>query len=392
MNVKKTQSKLRKNRKRKNKKSYKSSVRIMGVNAAGLRSKLTSFKNVLNELKPAVFCVEETKLKDEGRFKLENYDIFEHVRATRDGGGGLALGCVKELQAALVRTGGDKVEALSVEIFFKNEKIRCCVAYGCQEGDPIVKKDAFWNYLHEEIELAEQNESGFILHFDGNLWAGNQIIPGDLKKQNRNGKYFQTFLEEHENLTVVNSLEICEGLITRARNKNGKLEESIIDFFVVCNKVLPYVKKMVIDVKKEFILTNYERMKLDGKVIDTDHYTQYIELDFEIETPKPEKVQIYDFKKKTSQKKFKEITSKTTKFSKCFDNLLPLPIQIQNWRYHLSSSCKEAFNKIRIKKKKKITVNKEISTLIKKRNEIKNSRSDKKNEEINIINKRTSWG
>ena len=99
----------------------------------------------------------------------------------------VVVGCVKELQAALVRTGGDKVEALSVEIFFKNEKIRCCVAYGCHEGDPIVKKDAFWNYLHEEIELAEQNESGFILHFDGNLWAGNQIIPGDLKKQNRNG-------------------------------------------------------------------------------------------------------------------------------------------------------------------------------------------------------------
>ena len=69
----------------------------MGVNSAGIRSKLTSFKNVLNELKPIVFYVEETKLKDEGKLKLDNYDVFELVRKSRDGGGGLALGCLKEL-------------------------------------------------------------------------------------------------------------------------------------------------------------------------------------------------------------------------------------------------------------------------------------------------------
>lgn len=28
--------------------------------------------------------------------------------------------------------------------------------------------------------------SGFILQFDGNLWAGTEIIPGDPHKQNRN--------------------------------------------------------------------------------------------------------------------------------------------------------------------------------------------------------------
>ena len=190
---------------------------------------------------------------------------------------------IKELQAAFVRTGGDKVEALSVDIFFRNEKIRVCVAYGCQESDPIEKKNDFWKFLDEEIESAEQNDSGFILHFDGNLWAGQNIIPGDPKKQNRNGKLFQQFLDQHKTLTVVNSLDICEGLITRVRNKNGKFEQSVIDFFVVCRKVLPYVKKMIIDEKKEFILTNYERARFNGKSIDTDHFTQYIDLDIAIE-------------------------------------------------------------------------------------------------------------
>ena len=58
----------------------------MGINAAGLRPKLSTFKKVLNELKPSVFFIEETKFKDSGKWKIENYDIFELVRGSRDGG------------------------------------------------------------------------------------------------------------------------------------------------------------------------------------------------------------------------------------------------------------------------------------------------------------------
>ena len=68
----------------------------MGVNAAGLRSKFLTFKKVLEELKPSVFLVEETKLKEAGRIKVEDYVVFEKVRENRDGGGGLALGCVND--------------------------------------------------------------------------------------------------------------------------------------------------------------------------------------------------------------------------------------------------------------------------------------------------------
>ena len=82
----------------------------------------------VQKLKPGVFFIEETKMKDEGKLKFENYDIFELTRKSRDGGGGLAIGCIKELQATWVREGDDTVEALSAEIFLKNKKIRCCIA------------------------------------------------------------------------------------------------------------------------------------------------------------------------------------------------------------------------------------------------------------------------
>ena len=71
---------------RKSCKDISSSLRFLGVNSAGLKSKLFTFKKVLSELKPSVFFVEETKLKDTGKIKLDNYLIFELVRKSRDGG------------------------------------------------------------------------------------------------------------------------------------------------------------------------------------------------------------------------------------------------------------------------------------------------------------------
>ena len=174
-----------------------------------------------------------------------------------------------------VREGNDLVEALSIEIFLKKMKIRCCVAYGPQENMSIEKKEAFWNYLDVEVLEAEKNGTGLIFQFDGNLWAGRNIIPGDPRKQNKNGELFEAFLKRNPNLTVVNGPQ-CAGLITRSRLKGYNIEESILDFFVVCSLVQPYLTKMVIDDKKEHILTNYQNVKNVGKATDSDHYTLYI--------------------------------------------------------------------------------------------------------------------
>ena len=99
--------------KRKSLKQFNKSLRFLGVNAAGLKSKMMTFKKILQELKPSVFFVEETKMKEGGKLKLENYIIYELVRENRDGGG-LALGVIKELNPAWVREGNYDVEALSV--------------------------------------------------------------------------------------------------------------------------------------------------------------------------------------------------------------------------------------------------------------------------------------
>ena len=370
--------------KRRNKITIKKHVRFLGVNAAGIGSKLTSFKNTLNVLRPEVFFIEETKMKDEGKIQIEDYDLFELVRKSRDGGGGLAIGCKKELQASWVREGDDKVESLSVDIFLKGIKIRCCVAYGCQETDSVDRKEAFWNYLNEEVAIADETNSGFILHFDGNLWAGEGIIPGDPRKQNRNGKFFETFLKQNPNLTVINSLPLCKGIITRSRIKNGISEESVIDFFLVCNRVLPYVQKMIIDEEKKFILTNYKKARVGGKAVDSDHFTQYMDVEMEVEIVKPEKIEVFNFKRKENQKIFKKLTSETSEFTNCFETNAPLNCQIENWRKLLKLYCGRSFQKIKIKKKRKIQINPKIAELINRKNEINLNQEQQLSEKFDV--------
>ena len=100
------------------------------------------------------------------------------------------------------------------------------MAYGPQENLSPEKKEAFWNYLDTEVSEAEKNGAGLICHFDGNLWAGSNIIPGDPREQNRNGQLFEQFLRRNPNLSVVNGLPQCKGVITRSRFKGIKKEES----------------------------------------------------------------------------------------------------------------------------------------------------------------------
>ena len=59
-------------------------------------------------------------------------------------------------------------------------------------------------------------------------------------------------------------------------------------FFIVCDRILPYVTSMVIDEEKAHVLTNYRNVKMVGKATDSDHAREYMDLALEIITEKPQ--------------------------------------------------------------------------------------------------------
>ena len=137
-------------------------------------------------------------------------------------GGGLAIGVVKHFQSTLIREGNDDVEAISIKVVAGKVSIRTVVAYGPQENSKKEKKDMFWEYLEEEVNLAEMNEDGLVIQMDGNLHAGPEVVKNDPNIQKINGKLFLNFLKRNPSLVVVNALSLCERLITRKRELEDK--------------------------------------------------------------------------------------------------------------------------------------------------------------------------
>ena len=123
---------------------------------------------------------------------------------------------------------------------------------------------------------------------------------------------------------------MCEGLITKSRLRDGILEESVLDFFIVCHLVLPHVKRMVIDVDRKYVLTNYKQARKGGKAADSDHATEFIDVDLKLSFDKPERRELWNFKNKEAQEKFKILTSETDELSNCFKNDQSLIKQVEN--------------------------------------------------------------
>ena len=206
-----------------------------------------------------------------------------------------------------------------------------------------------------------------------------------------NGRLLENFLDRHPHLSIVNALPQCKGLITRRRIRKDETEESILDFFIVCSKVLPFVSSMLIDEDKKYILTNYKQFAKTGKAIDSDHFTEFMDVDIEVEHTKPERVEIYNFNEDESKAKFKKLTSDTDEFTQCFEDETPLLKQIENWQMLLKRFCSKSFKKIRVKKKNVKPTKEPLKTLIDQRNALlkvlKDPGDDKK---IKAITKRIS--
>ena len=141
---------------------------------------------------------------------------------------------------------------------------------------------------------------------------------------------------------------------------------------MVCHRVLPFVTKMVIDNRRDYILTNYQAARNQGKTTNSDNFTQYMDVDLELITEKPQRIEYFDFKNKHSQEMFKKITSETVEFSNCFNNGKPLQKQVDEWQKVLKTHCQKAFKKFRIRRKKSKAIKGTIRKLIDERNRLVN--------------------
>ena len=158
----------------------------------------------------------------------------------------------------------------------------------------------------------------------------------------------EDFLIRNSNLTLVNSLQLCEGLITRIRQAKNKTEKSILDFFIVCDKVRPFLEKMTIDEARQHVLTNFNPIRTGGKAIESDHNTEFLKVNLQYQKKKQERVELFNFKNLECQENFRILTSQTEKFSGCFNGNHNFEENAKKWKKTLDSVCHQAFKKVRL--------------------------------------------
>ena len=122
MNINKVNRQLYRKCKRGKRKSVKvveKNLVFGGVNPDGALSKITTLRKAIRETGVGVWMMQETKVSQPGKIKVDGYIVYEHTRAVKEGGG-LAICVVKDFNPALIIDGGELVEALTVNIHLKN--------------------------------------------------------------------------------------------------------------------------------------------------------------------------------------------------------------------------------------------------------------------------------
>ena len=155
---------------------------------------------------------------------------------------------------------------------------------------------------------------------------------------------FMNFLNRNKSLIVVNTLDLCQGLITRVR----KSEQSILDFFIVNEKMRQYLKKMTIDEDSDYCLSNFSQFNKNKRVIESDHNSEILDLDIEFSLKKPERQEMFNLKNTACQEAFRLETENNPKLLEMFENELPFETLCNMWLKHFNSILHKCFKKVRI--------------------------------------------
>ena len=279
---------------------------------------------------PSCVLLQETKLRFPGTFKLPGYQVFEKIRKGQ--GGGLLTAIAENLSPVLISTGSEEVEILVVQVSVGKFKIRILNGYGPQETEVKGKILAFWQQFEAEIIDAKENNCFVMIEIDANAKLGPSVIKKDIHNITENGSLLLDILRR-QNLTCLNGHIKCKGSVTRHRRTIHGDEKSIIDFIIVCDQLLPFFDLMIVDEKRENVLTKYA--SFTGKRIksESDHNPLFAKFNLKFNgRTHITRREMFNFKNIDNMKQFTKITE---------DNF-----ELLNWRRCESpqNSFKRFFN------------------------------------------------
>ena len=295
------------------KRSENLTLKIIGNNCAGLKGKKESFENLLKIFSPAIVMIQETKLYRKGTMNFEQFQCFEKTRNEKEGGGLMTL-IHKNLNPVLIPTKNQSKMSLNILVVaatIRKMKIRFINAYGVQECAANDEKVEFYTILEDEILSALNSGNMICIAMDANAKLGKKYIKEDKHDISNNGRLLLSLVERlNLVVVVVNSTSKCLGTITRMKKVNDKVEESVIDYFIVCQDFNVFVNSMTIDSERKYVLTKFTRKKDKNYITESDHNPMVLDVQLPWSTRiKQDRIEIFNLRNSDCQKKFLTITN-----------------------------------------------------------------------------------
>ena len=314
---------------------------LLYSNINGVRSKMESLIDIVEEKDPAIVLLAETKLDGEDTIKLDGYQSYRLNR--KESGGGVMFLVKDRLKNILTEVAEYEEVGETKWIVIDNGRIpgiRIGILYAPQENKTKKQElQIMYKQLKEQVLEAKRKKQRIILAGDFNAKVG-KIIANNRDDETKSGKMLKEFIEKHE-LKIMNASSLCEGIWTRVVGEN----KSVIDYVIVAQEEEKLVKAMCIDEERSF--TPYHLV--GGKKVSTDHNSILIEINWNIMyTPGQNKLCMVNNR---SNLKFREKTTNSKLVDIVTDDNSGMQEIYSKWSGEVMRVAKEVYEVKRKKKK-----------------------------------------
>ena len=336
----------------------------MYQNIRGLKSKLDSLMEKLEEVEPTLFCITETHLLEKEGLKIEGYELYRNDRDNF--GGGILIGVRIELEGVctIVEKSKDVGEMLWVAIDNNRVKLRIGAVYAPQESRTSKERlKQMYEKVGEQVLKAKEKQQSTVILGDLNCKIGD-VIKGNRPEVTKGGKLLLKFVKNND-LLILNQSEKCRGLWTRCEG----ISTSVLDYFIIDNESSTAFETMLIDEEREFSPASYDQ----NVITYSDHNIMIAKFNWIVMEAEKEKAKKREVITTKGYVKFaKEL--KEEKVADIFKNDGDCQLQYEQWKNKVQTIAKRNTTTIKKKNPRKI-----IKELVRRKRDQKKALKDSGN-------------
>ena len=217
--------------------------KIIYQNIRGIKSKVDSLAEMVEDQKHAIVClVEKEEVAIPGYETICRYDKSANS-------GGILVVVKNNIKTVTMQTHKQEQvgEGLSILIDNKKTKLKLGVIYVPQENTtPNKELKKTYQEIKDRIEQARQQCQNMINLGDFNAKTGVRI-KGNKETVTKGGRQIVKLVDKQDKVILDEESEICKGLWTREQGE----ENSVIDYVITNKETLQKRRKLIFDENKE---------------------------------------------------------------------------------------------------------------------------------------------